>query len=419
MSGEWGHQVSGRQVLREVKQQLATFQEVLKRKGTKVAIIHFEAPGEATDVNLRTRLKAAGVSTRAKLKTFRDLGVEPLEILKPWRLSEADFVATLSELNEDSSVAGIIVQHPMMPEISRNLYRIAPEKDLDTLTIRTESLFPTPATSEAILRTAAAFSPSEAIVRTAAPYMDDHPLIAVVGARGFVGRGVVAQFQAQGTAILALDARDPGFTPDDLLQVTEADIVISAVGQPEILDERHLRPHHRIVIDCGFSPIGEEIFGDVKKSAYSIPQNITPVPGGIGPTEMAILAERLVQKEVAPDLENWALAKRSYLSRAEVAEIQQQWASDIRPTVAQMLTLSSDRNEVEGNHYRVTLDEEANALSLYSKDGRGLLVEYRQNAGSVEITNNNLSAKDMAAWQQIQQIFNQQVARTQQPDIEL
>ena len=358
MSDGFGKPVNGRQILRDVKQQLEGFREALREQGTKVAIIHFADPGEEAPEGLRTRIRAADVSTRAKLRTFRDLGATPLDIQKPWETSQAEFTQTLAALNEDPTVAGIIViqkpwetsqaeftqtlaalnedptvagiivQHPMREEIRDNLNQIAPEKDLDVLTIREENPFQIPATSDAILRTATAFTQSEAILRTVEPYIEDNPLIAIVGARGFVGSGVVEPLRQRGASLLELDARDPDFTHDDLLQVAEADIVISAVGQPDILDERHLRPHHRAVIDCGFSPIDEEVYGDVKKSAYDIPQNITPVPGGIGPTEMAILAERLVQKEVAPDLESWSLEKRSYLTRAEVTEIQQQWAID-------------------------------------------------------------------------------------------
>ncbi|MEO1352958.1 MAG: tetrahydrofolate dehydrogenase/cyclohydrolase catalytic domain-containing protein [Cyanobacteria bacterium J06635_15] len=417
MIGDWGKPVDGRQILRDIKEQLAGFRNSLREKGSRVAIIHFADPGEGYPEIIRTRVRAADVSTRAKLKTFSALGAEPIDIPKPWTTSPTEFIKTISALNEDPSVAGIIVQHPMQEVIRRRLNQIAPEKDLDTLTIRQENPFQVPATSDAILRVATAFTQSEAVLRTVEPYIEDNPLIAVVGAQGFVGSGVVRQLRQRGASVLALDARALGFTPDDLRQVAEVDIVISTVGQPEILDERHLRPHHRVVIDCGFSPIGEEVYGDVKKSAYNIPQNITPVPGGIGPTEMAILAERLVKKEVAPELESWTLEKQEYLTRDEVAEVQQQWAQDIYQTAKIMLDMSPNPRGLEGTYYRIALDEHTGNLSIYSKDRRGLVAEYSQNADTV--TYNNLSKEDSVAWQQIRQILNEQTVDRTQPDIEL
>ena len=231
MTSAWGNRIDGRQLLRTVKQSLARFKPSLSSQNTRVAIIHFEAPSTAPQ-SLTTRIEAAKVSTRAKLKTFRDLGVEPVDLTKLWDISTGDFVATISQLNQDPTVAGIIVQHPMPPDFQVHLKQIAPDKDLDALTIRESGLFQVPATSEAIWR-------------TVEPYTDDNPLIAVVGARGFVGRGVITKLREHGLSVLSIDARDPNYQPDNLLDVARADIVISTTGQPEILDRRHLKPHHR------------------------------------------------------------------------------------------------------------------------------------------------------------------------------
>lgn len=413
MNNHWGNRVDGRQLLRNVKQQLTRFESTIRERNTKVAIIHFEDPGEGAPESLRTRIKAADVSTRTKLRTFRDLGIEPIDISKRWDISIEDFTQTISALNEDSSVAGIIVQHPMDISIRRNLRQIAPEKDLDTLTIREENPLQTPATSDAILRTTAAFTDS------------DNLSIAVVGAQGFVGSGVVSQLREQGASILELDARNPDFTPDDLLQVADADIVISAVGQSEILDERHLRPHHRVIIDCGFSPVGNEIYGDVKKSTYDIPQNITPVPGGIGPTEMAVLAERLIRKEVAPELESWSFQKQSYLSREEVQDFQSQWAQDIYPTARKLLDIFPESiqreptgQRLEGNNYTLHIDGESNQLSLFStQDSRGVIAKYNREGRTLQ---NNLSNRDAKAWSSIEQALTQERSQKRDSlDIEL
>lgn len=73
-----------------------------------------------------------------------------------------------------------------------------------------------------------------------------------------------------------LDQRDPGFQLQDLLRVGDADVVVSVTGQPELLDERHLTPFHRVVVDSGYVPLGDRLYRDIRQSATSISQNYTP-----------------------------------------------------------------------------------------------------------------------------------------------
>jgi methylenetetrahydrofolate dehydrogenase (NADP+)/methenyltetrahydrofolate cyclohydrolase len=127
-------------------------------------------------------------------------------------------------------------------------------------------------------------------------------LVAVVGGRGFVGNGVVRLLEDSKIKCLTLDLGD------DLRRTLDADLVVSATGVPEILSETHLKPEHRLVVDAGFIPIANKIIlGDVKRSAYSIPQNITPVPGGVGPLQMAILLERLIKITLEINAPQWNL----------------------------------------------------------------------------------------------------------------
>ncbi|WP_149826077.1 hypothetical protein [Streptomyces tailanensis] len=87
---------------------------------------------------------------------------------------------------------------------------------------------------------------------------------------------------------------------DDLRRVRDADIVVSVTGTPGILGPDHLRPHHRFVVDSGFVPQPDgSVKGGVQRAAYDISQHLTPVPGGIGPVEMATLTSAYVTAVVA------------------------------------------------------------------------------------------------------------------------
>jgi hypothetical protein len=92
------------------------------------------------------------------------------------------------------------------------------------------------------------------------------------------------------------------------------------------LDERHIKPSHKLVIDCTFAIDGltldekPNIKGDVARSAYDIPQFITPVPGGIGPMEMAVLLERfIIQEFPSLQIEPWQLKSLDDLTAEDLA----------------------------------------------------------------------------------------------------
>ena len=117
----------------------------------------------------------------------------------------------------------------------------------------------------------------------------------MVGARGFVGRGVVRLLNDRGLDVEQIDLGD------DLHRVTRADIVVSTAGNPHLLTAEHIRPYHRLVVDSGFTPQADgSVTGDVHPAAARLPQNITPVPGGVGPIEMAVLMDRIVRQEANP-----------------------------------------------------------------------------------------------------------------------
>ncbi|HBJ35424.1 MAG TPA: bifunctional 5,10-methylene-tetrahydrofolate dehydrogenase/5,10-methylene-tetrahydrofolate cyclohydrolase, partial [Planctomycetaceae bacterium] len=71
--------------------------------------------------------------------------------------------------------------------------------------------------------------------------------------------------------------------------VRRADIVVAAVGRPEMVRGDWIKPG-AVVIDVGINRVGERLVGDVAfDEAVEIASAITPVPGGIGPLTIAML----------------------------------------------------------------------------------------------------------------------------------
>jgi methylenetetrahydrofolate dehydrogenase (NADP+)/methenyltetrahydrofolate cyclohydrolase len=291
--------VSGTALLRSAREELVRYRGVLEAAGKQVAILRFAAVEDDPPVR-RFRMEAARVSAAQKVKAFSWLGFNAdLRVLPP-TMPVAEFAGLIDALGDDPRVAAVIVQFPPPPRLAPLVQRLAPAKDIDGL-LEDRSPQPACATADGIARVVTAFAA-------------DSPDIAVVGARGFVGRGVIRLLAAQGLPARALDMGD------DLRAVREADIVVAATGQPHLLTPEHVRPHHRLVVDSGFMPRPDgRVAGDVHPDAAGIPQYITPVPGGVGPVEMAVLMERAVRQEADPGITAWTVPPPPYLTRAEVA----------------------------------------------------------------------------------------------------
>lgn len=293
------NEIRGRYILREVKQRCEPFQEDFA--GKKITILRFAPSSKETDAITLAKYEAARYSTDHKVKTFKFIGCEVDSQLLPHKTTIQEFEAILRAANVDPNTVGIIVQNPIPEKLKNSLSLISQELDIDGMS-ENHPLFKASATSETIAR----------LVRS---FADENTLVAVVGAEGFVGRGVMRLLQEDNIRCFGLD------DGDDLVRTHEADIVVSATGVKELLDERHLLPKHRLVIDAGFVPISkQQILGDVKRSAYNIPQNLTPVPGGVGPLQMATLLERLIAVTTGRDIEKWTYRGVSYEAQTSMSQ---------------------------------------------------------------------------------------------------
>ncbi|MGW0398732.1 tetrahydrofolate dehydrogenase/cyclohydrolase catalytic domain-containing protein, partial [Streptomyces sp. NPDC003002] len=287
--------VSGRDVLRQARDLYAHYRQIVEPREQKVAIIRF-TPAATDPPDWQIRLEASRVSAEQKVKAFEHLGFQADHVVLPPGVDRAGFAAVLDQYSRDAATRAIIVQFPPPAHLRPLVERMDPSKDIDAL-LKGRSPY-------------AACATAEGIYRVAQPFAQDGPTIAVVGSKGFVGQGVVGLLRENGHDPITLDQGD------DLRRVRQADIVISVTGNPGILGPDHIQPHHRVVIDSGFVPQADgSVLGDIRPDAAGIPQNITPVPGGIGPVEMATLMERVVRQEVDPNVTPWKVTPGPFLDR--------------------------------------------------------------------------------------------------------
>jgi methylenetetrahydrofolate dehydrogenase (NADP+) / methenyltetrahydrofolate cyclohydrolase len=224
---------------------------------------------------------------RSKLKATREAGMESFEHRIPADTSEAELIALVDHLNADSSVDGILVQLPLPGHVNAQavLTRVDPDKDVDgfhpvnigRLSIGLDSLVPcTPLGCLMLLEGELGdLSGKEAVV---------------VGRSNIVGKPM-AQLLLQANCTVTIAHSRTGDLPQ---VVRRADIVVAAVGRPELIRGNWLKPG-ATVIDVGQERVEQpdgtrKLLGDVAfDEAMGVAGAITPVPGGVGPMTIACL----------------------------------------------------------------------------------------------------------------------------------
>jgi len=221
---------------------------------------------------------------RMKQNRCRKAGIESRHVALPAGTTTADLVATLTALSADPTVHGILLQHPVGPHIDERaaFEAIAPEKDVDGVTLSSYSAmsFGLPGfvscTPGGIMRLLDEYDVDPAGKRAV-----------VVGRSAILGKPVGMLLLGRDATVTYCHSR----TADLSSVVREADIVVAAVGRPQLIRGEDIKPG-AVVIDAGYN---EGNVGDVDfDTAVTRAGLITPVPGGVGPMTIAVLLEQTV-----------------------------------------------------------------------------------------------------------------------------
>ena len=237
---------------------------------------------------------ASQVYVKNKIAACRDAGITSIEHRRDATLSQADLLALVDSLNRDPGVDGILVQLPLPGHIDAQLVisAISPEKDVDGFHPVNAGRLATgldgfvPCTPLGCLRlleaTLGDIAGAEAIV---------------IGRSNIVGRPMASLLISASATVTVAHSRSR-----DLPELTRrADIVVAAVGRPEMVRGNWLKPGCT-VIDVGINRVAKEsgtgtrLVGDVAfHEAADIAAHITPVPGGVGPMTIACLLENTLK----------------------------------------------------------------------------------------------------------------------------
>ncbi|PXW72623.1 methenyltetrahydrofolate cyclohydrolase /5,10-methylenetetrahydrofolate dehydrogenase (NADP+) [Loktanella sp. PT4BL] len=230
---------------------------------------------------------ASQVYVRSKGKMTVEVGMASFEHRLDADTSEADLLALIAQLNDDPAVHGILVQLPLPKHLNSDLVinSIDPAKDVDGFHISNvgllgtgqKSMVPcTPLGSLMMLR-------------------DHHGSLSgmnavVIGRSNIVGKPMAQLLLNDSCTVTIAHSRTKDL-PD---VVRRADIVVAAVGRPQMVTGDWIKPG-ATVIDVGINRIdkpegGTRLVGDADyDSCAAVAGAITPVPGGVGPMTIACL----------------------------------------------------------------------------------------------------------------------------------
>lgn len=231
---------------------------------------------------------ASQVYVRNKGKQTIEAGMASFEHKLPADTTQADLIALVERLNADAAVDGILVQLPLPGHLDEQavVERINPSKDVDGLT-------PTSTGRLALgLPGLVPCTPLGCLMLLKDRLGNLSGLDAVVIGRSIlVGKPMAQLLLAESCTVTIAHSRTQNL-PD---VVRRADIVVAAVGRPEMVKADWLMPG-ATVIDVGINrvPAAEEgktrLIGDVDYAGASeVAGAITPVPGGVGPMTIAVL----------------------------------------------------------------------------------------------------------------------------------
>ncbi len=234
---------------------------------------------------------ASQVYVRSKGKQTVEVGMASFEHRLDAATSETELLALISQLNEDPKIHGILVQLPLPSHLDSDLVinSINPAKDVDGFHISNVGLLGTGQKSMVPC------TPLGCLMMLRAHHGQLSGLDAVVvGRSNIVGKPMAQLLLGDSCTVTIAHSR----TRDLAETCRRADILVAAVGRPEMIPGDWIKPG-ATVIDVGINRIAAgdktRLVGDVHfDSAAKVAGAITPVPGGVGPMTIACLLANTV-----------------------------------------------------------------------------------------------------------------------------
>ena len=273
-------------ILIDGKKAAAELREELKQEVAELKTKYNKIPG--LTVILIGDMAPSQIYVRNKEKSANEVGLKSEVIRYPDSVEEKTVLEKIEELNNDETVSGILVQLPLPKHIDKQkvIETITPSKDVDgfhpmnvgNLSSGYESSVPCTPLGCYLM------------IKKIEPNLSGKKAV-VVGRSNLNGKPMTQLLLKENCTVTITHSR----TKDLKAECLEADIIVAAVGIPELVRGDWVKKD-AIVIDVGINKTENGIVGDVAFDEVSkVAKALTPVPGGVGPMTIACLLKNTVE----------------------------------------------------------------------------------------------------------------------------
>jgi len=239
--------------------------------------------------------QASQIYVKNKERACERIGIKSTKIILPSSTSQNEVLEIIRKMNEDDSIHGILVQSPTPEGINELAIteEISPSKDVDGFhpynlgkLVQGETGGLVPCTPAGIMK-----------ILDNANINLEGKRATVIGRSRIVGMPVALMLARKGidASVTIMHSKS-----EDIAQICrESDIIIAAIGKPEVIKADWIKPNS-IVVDVGISRVMDnnsgkyKLVGDVESEAMEVASHMTPVPGGVGPMTIAMLLTNTV-----------------------------------------------------------------------------------------------------------------------------
>ena len=273
-------------ILIDGKKAAAELREDLKQEVLELKEKYNKVPG--LTVILIGELAPSKIYVKNKEKSANEVGLKSEVIKYPNDVEEKTILEKIEELNKDENVSGILVQLPLPKHIDKQkvIETILPSKDVDgfhpmnvgNLSSGYESSIPCTPLGCYLL------------IKKIEPNLNGKKAV-VVGRSNLNGKPMTQLLLSENCTVTITHSK----TKDLKAECLEADIIVAAVGIPELVKGDWVKKG-AIVIDVGINKTDKGIVGDVAFDEVSkVAKALTPVPGGVGPMTIACLLKNTIE----------------------------------------------------------------------------------------------------------------------------
>ena len=271
--------IDGKKIAAELREELKKEVSELKNKYNKI-------PG--LTVILIGDMAPSQIYVRNKEKSANEVGLKSEVVKYPEAVEEKTILDKIVELNNDDTVSGILVQLPLPKHIDKQkvIETIIPSKDVDgfhpmnvgNLSSGYESSVPCTPLGCYLM------------IKKIEPNLNGKKAV-MVGRSNLNGKPMAQLLLKENCTVTITHSK----TKDLKAECLEADIIVAAVGIPELVKADWVKKD-AIVIDVGINKTDKGIVGDVAFEEVSkVAKALTPVPGGVGPMTIACLLKNTIE----------------------------------------------------------------------------------------------------------------------------